>query len=586
MKAEQARQAQLAHQEKKQPLSATPGVPGVAAPQTKLSRLAALKEGGQRIAIDTPTLDGSLLLRGARFDDLRLKKFREKVDPKSPEIVLLAPKGYGFPYYADFDWVTAAGVPVPDDTTPWKLVGGSVLAPGKPITLEWQNGKGLSFTRRISVDDKYMFAVADTVRNSGARLALFPYASVVREGVPKGQHYLALHEGFVGWNGSLQDAEYEPCSFFGRIFGCTSAPQDFTSADGGWVGITDKYWMAAAIPSSSYTGKFRASALGDSKAFQASYQLDAVNLAPGEARTVEQRLFAGAKVVGILRDYEKNQGVHGFDYAIDWGWFWFFTRPLFAVLEWFFHLLGNFGLAILALTVVIKAVTFPIANASAKTMAKMKKVQPEMERIKERFKDDAVKQQQEVMELYKREKVNPLTGCLPQFLVIPVFFSLYKVFIVTIEMYHAPFYGWIRDLSAPDPSSILNLFGLLPYQVTLTGTFAFLGFLSIGAWPILMGFTQWMMTKLNPPAPDPVQQRMFSLMPIMFTFMFSTLPSGLVIYYAWNNLLTIAQQMFIMRQQNVPIHLIDNFKLPRPLQQAFDSTKKLFVREQGPQAGE
>jgi YidC/Oxa1 family membrane protein insertase len=281
-------------------------------------------------------------------------------------------------------------------------------------------------------------------------------------------------------------------------------------------------------------------------------------LKPQASLSVTHRLFAGAKVVDILRTYEHRDGIARFDLAVDWGWFIFITQPLFWILDQLYQYLANFGLAILALTVLVKAITFPIANASATTMAKMKKVQPEMERIKERFKDDPAKQQQSIMELYKREKVNPVTGCVPQLLVIPIFFSLYKVFFVTIEMYHAPFYGWIRDLSAPDPTSILNLFGLLPYHIP-----SFVpSYLSVGAWPIMMGATQWVQTKLNPPAADPVQQRMFSLMPIIFTFMFSTFASGLVIYYAWNNLLTIAQQMVIMRRQNVPIHLIENFKWP------------------------
>jgi|SRR5579871_843282 len=579
MKAEQARQAEQAR-EAKLGKHAAPGVPEIAAAQDHLTRTRALTQSGPRILIDTPTVDGSLLLKGARFDDLRLKKYHTTVDPKSPEVVLLAPKRTDFPYYSEFGWVTDSSMPTPDDSTPWKVASGTTLAPGNPVTLEWDNGHGLLFTRRISVDDKYMFTIADTVNSTAnAPVTLYPYASVVREGVPKTQHYWVLHEGFVGvGNGASNDANYDD-------FKDNSKPPKTWSSTGGWAAITDKYWMAAIIPPqhAPFAAEYKSSPLdGGIRAYQTDYKLAGEQLRPGGTASVTQQLFAGAKLVDVLQYYEKRDGISLFDYAIDWGWFWFITRPLFWVLDRFFHYLGNFGLAILALTVVVKAVTFPIANASAKTMAKMKKVQPQMELIKERNKDDAAKQQQEIMELYRREKVNPLTGCLPQLLVIPVFFSLYKVFFVTIEMYHAPFFGWIRDLSAPDPTSILNLFGLLPYHVVLPG---FLSFLSIGAWPIVMGATQWVQTKLNPPAPDPVQQRMFSLMPIIFTFMFSTFASGLVIYYAWNNLLTIIQQMVIMRRQNVPIHLIDNFSLPKPAQRAADSVRRLIARER-PQAGE
>jgi YidC/Oxa1 family membrane protein insertase len=320
--------------------------------------------------------------------------------------------------------------------------------------------------------------------------------------------------------------------------------------------------MAAVIPpqNRNFSAEFRAPTRADGKKiYIADYYLPDNTLKPGATLSATQKLFAGAKVVDTLRTYEHRDGIVQLILAVDWGWFLVLTQPLFWVLDQLYHFLGNFGLAILALTVLVKAVTFPIANASFKTMAKMKKVQPEMERIKDRLKEDPAKQQQAIMELYRREKVNPLTGCVPQLLVIPIFIALYKVFFVTIEMYHAPFFGWIKDLSAPDPLSLSNLFGLLPYSIPLPGP---LSFLNVGVWPILMGITQWVQTKLNPPAADPVQQRMFSLMPVIFTFMFSNFASGLVIYYAWNNLLTIAQQMVIMRRQDVPIHLIENFKWP------------------------
>ena len=557
--AEKAAEARRAVSEKSQkaPAATPAGVPLPAGGgPAHISRDQALAAGGARIKIDTPDLDGSLLLKGARFDDLRLKKYHDTADTKSPEIVLLAPKGTSFPYFVDFGWTNAPGASqvLPGDNTVWTLKGGRVLTPGHPVTLAWDNGHGLVFLRRIEVDDQYMFTVTDSVQNKGGGAAtLYPYALVARDGVPPGQKYWVLHEGFVAWADSLKDASYDD-------FKDDGTPPKTFSATGGWAGITDKYWMAAVIPPQheNYDGSFRADTFGGTKAYYASYQLGARNLgAGGGSASVTHHLFAGAKVVDTLKHYENTLGVNSFVMAIDWGWFRPITQPLFWILDYFYKLLGNFGLAILLLTVCVKAVTFPIANASAKTMAKMKKVQPEQEKIKERFADDPAKQQTAIMELYKREKVNPVTGCVPQLLVIPVFFSLYKVFFVTIEMRQAPFYGWVHDLAAPDPTSIVNLFGLLPF----TPPSFIPAFLSIGIWPILMGMTQWVQTKLNPAPADPIQARMFGLMPIMFTFMFATFPAGLVIYYTWNNILGIAQQWYIMRRQGVEVHLFKNLRL-------------------------
>jgi len=553
MKAEQARQA-LLHKEETKP--AAPGsVPTVTGGAAHLTRDKALEAGGTRIRIDTPDVDGSLLLKGARLDDLRLKKYRETVDPKSPEIILLAPKGTAYPYFVDFGWANSPGVnqPLPDDKTPWKLKNGSVLSPGKTVTLEWDNGHGLLFTRDISIDDKYMFTVVDHVTNKGGNAAtLYPYALVVRDGIPKTETYWVLHEGFVGVaNGSAQYKTYKDFADEG------TAPDQFNST-GGWVGITDKYWMATVIPpqNEAFDGSYRASTYNGVRNYYADYRLGARTAgAGGGTITVTHHLYAGAKIVDTLKHYEDMYSISRFDLAIDWGWFRIITQPLFWVLDQFYKFLGNFGLAILLLTVCVKLVTFPIANASAKTMAKMKKVQPQQEAIKAQYPDDPTKQQQAIMELYRKEKVNPVTGCVPQLLVIPVFFSLYKVFFVTIEMRHAPFYGWINDLAAPDPTSIINLFGLLPYGVPHWMP----AFLSIGIWPILMGMTQWVQTKLNPAPADPIQARMFGLMPIMFTFMFATFPAGLVIYYTWNNILGVAQQWYIMNQQGVEVHLFKNF---------------------------
>jgi YidC/Oxa1 family membrane protein insertase len=561
MKADQAHQAALAHQEKPKTADAAPGSPNLALPQGgsgHMTREAALKAGGARVAIDTPMLDGSIALTGAKLDDLRLKKYHETTDPKSPEIVLLAPKSTDFPYYAEFGWIGASGnAPMPNDQTAWTQQGSGTLSPGHPVTLTWDNGHGLTFTRVIAIDDQYMFTLADSVANtSGAAATLYPFAYVAREGVPKVTTSYILHLGFIGVaNGSEVDAKYDD-------FKDAATPPKTFSSTGGWVGITDKYWMAAVIPPRNevYNGAYLGSDIDSgTKAYQANYRLSARTIAPGASASVTHQLFAGAKVVDILRGYEKNQNVTGFDKAVDWGWFWFITQPLFWLLDFFYKFIGNFGLAILMMTVVVKLLFFPLANTSFKSMSKMKKVQPEMERLKKLHSDDAQKQQMAIMEMYKREKVNPVAGCLPLLIQIPVFFSLYKVLYVTIEMRQAPFYGWIHDLSAPDPTSIINLFGLLPFNPTavLPG---FLAVLSIGVWPILYGITQFVQTKLNPPPPDPVQAKMFLFMPLIFTFMFATFPAGLVIYYTWNNLLTVTQQWFIMHKEGVEVHLFENLK--------------------------
>jgi YidC/Oxa1 family membrane protein insertase len=552
MKAEQTRQAALAHQVKKpeQPAGSI-NVPGMGGATAHLTREAALKAGGPRIAIDTPMLDGSILLKGAKLDDLRLKKYHETTDPKSPEIVLLAPKSTDYPYYAQFGWVGAGGMP--DDQSVWTSKDNLALSPTHPVTLTWDNGHGLVFTRLIAVDAQYMFTVTDSVANtSGQAVTLYPFAFVARENVPKEQTSWVLHLGFIGVAGGSEiDAKYDDFKDEG------TPPKTFSST-GGWVGITDKYWMAAVIPpqGETYNGAYLGSDLGSIKAYQANYRLGARIIAPGASVAVPHKLFAGAKVVDILRGYQHSQDIANFDKAVDWGWFWFITQPLFWLLDVLYKLCGNFGLAILGLTVVVKLLFFQLANSSFKSMSKMKKVQPEMERLKKHHVDNPQALQAAMMDLYKREQVNPLSTCLPILIQIPVFFSLYKVLYVTIEMRQAPFFGWIRDLSAPDPTSILNLFGLLPYHIP-----SFIPvFLSIGVWPILYGITQWVLSKLNPAPADPVQAKMFTYMPVIFTFMFATFPAGLVIYYTWNNLLTITQQWIIMSRHGVEIHLFENLK--------------------------
>ncbi|MDE2182697.1 MAG: membrane protein insertase YidC [Alphaproteobacteria bacterium] len=560
MEAQQARQAQV------QKRTETPT--SVAAPQAAsnqpvhLSRRQALEQGGPRVVIRTPTVEGSLRLKGARFDDLRLRHYHETVEAKSPEIELLAPSGTSYPYFAQFGWTSTGKVALPDDNTPWSLAKGGVLSPGNPVTLTWDNGQGLVFTRTISVDNEYMFTITDNVtEKSGAPIDLYPYGLVVRDGVQAHQTYWVLHEGFVGIaNGELKDPTY-------KDFDKDNKPPESFGSTGGWLGITDKYWMAAVVPpqNEKFDGTFRATPYGDGKSYQANYTLGERHLSPGGTITATQRLFAGAKVVDILRTYEHNLGIERFDYAVDWGWFIVLTQPLFWLLDHLNRYLGNFGLAIIVATIFIRLLLYPLANASFKSMSKMKKVQPEMERIKQRHADDPQKQQQEMMELYRREKVNPLTGCLPMVIQIPILFSLYKVMFVTIEMYHAPFWGWIKDLSAPDPTSFINLFGLLPYHVP-----AFIpAVLSVGIWPILMGITQWVQTKMNPAPTDPMQAKMFALMPLIMTFMFSAFPSGLVIYYTWNNILSTGQQAMMMKREGVPIHLFENLKPPAFLLRLF-----------------
>lgn len=538
------------------PVAPPPGVSlAQSAPKT-LSRSQALKAGGARIAISTPTLDGSLRLTGARFDDLRLRKYHETTDPKSPEIDLLAPSGSQYPYFAQFGWSAPdARTPVPDDKTPWTLVSGTTLSPGHPVVLRWDNGHGLIFTRTIAIDDQYMFTVNDSVANtSGAKAVLFPYALVVRDGVPERTNYWVLHEGFVGVaDGKLKDPTYKDYKKDDK------APETFSST-GGWLGITDKYWMTALVPQQNeqYNGTFRAAPYGADRSYQANYTLAARTIAPGATVVVAHRMFAGAKVVDTLRAYQHKDGIARFDLAVDWGWFIFLTQPLFWLLDWLSRYLGNFGLAIIVATVLIRLLLYPLANASFKSMIKMKKVQPEMERLKKLCEGDQQKLQQMMMELYKREKVNPVSGCLPMLVQIPILFSLYKVMFVTIEMFHAPFYGWVKDLSAADPTSYLNLFGLLPFTVPASLPFG-LGFLvHVGIWPVLMGITQWIQTKMNPAPADPTQAKVFAFMPWIFMFMMAAFPAGLVIYWTWNNILSVAQQYVMMRREGVEVHLFNN----------------------------
>jgi YidC/Oxa1 family membrane protein insertase len=536
------------------PVPGAPPVPGAAVPvpgqvAPALTRQAAL-DATPRIQIDTPELAGSIALVGGRIDDLALKEYRETVSPASRNIVLLSPSGAPDPYYVEFGWTAEAGAAtaLPGPQTEWRVESGDVLAPGRPVTLAWDNGQGLIFRRTYAVDEHYMFTVEQSVANTtGAPVTLYPYGLVSRHGTPPTAGYYILHEGLIGVMGEdgLVEVDYEDVIEEGPLA---------YEARQGWLGITDKYWATALVPDQSepFQARFSSGTANGRPTYQADYLLEAVTVAPGATAEVGSRVFAGAKRTGLIEAYEDALGILNFDLLIDWGWFYFITKPLFHVLDFFNRLFGNFGVAILIVTVLIKLVFFPLANKSYVSMSRMKKVQPEMMKIRERFADDRMKQQQELMELYKREKINALSGCLPIVIQIPVFFALYKVLFVTIEMRHAPFFGWIQDLSAPDPTTIFNLFGLIPWDPPQ--------FLMLGIWPIIMGITMFVQMKLNPAPTDPTQQMIFNWMPLIFTFVLAGFPAGLVIYWAWNNFLSILQQSFIMSRQGVKVELWDNIK--------------------------
>jgi YidC/Oxa1 family membrane protein insertase len=529
-----------------------PGQPAGPTPHT-MTREAALA-ASPRVLIDTPSLAGSIALKGGRIDDLSLIRYHETVDPHSPPIVLLSPSGSPAPFYSEFGWVaeTGAAAKVPGPDTLWQQQGSGALAVGRPVTLLFDNGEGLEFRRTIAVDDKYLFTVKDEVVNKGAAaVTLYPYALISRHGTPPTLGYYILHEGPVGvLDDKLQEMSYSDLE--------KKKDVSFTSTNA-WLGFTDKYWAAALLPLPAARVQAHFSGFQNGiKRYQTYYNLDPVTVAPAATGSAETRLFAGAKEVSIVDDYNTELGLNKFDKLIDWGWFPFFTKPMFFSLDWFYHRVGNFGLAILIVTVMIKIIFFPLANKSYASMAKMKAVQPEMMAIRERFADDKMKQQQAMMELYKKEKVNPVAGCLPMLIQIPVFFALYKVLFTTIEMRHAPFFGWIRDLSAPDPLTVFNLFGLIPWDPTVV---PFIGpFLHLGPWPLIMGVTMWMQMKLNPPPPDPAQKMIFDYMPIIFTFMLAGFSAGLVIYWAWNNTLSVLQQSVIMRKHGAKVELFDNLK--------------------------
>ena len=498
-----------------------------------------------RLKIDAPRVQGSLNLLGAKLDDLVLKDYREEIAPNSPLVRLLEPRSQDHPYYIQYGWSAAAGdaIKLPDNDTTW-TASADTLAPGKPVTLSWNNGAGLTFQIGLSIDDNYMFAVDQTVKNAtGQPVKLFPWSRIRRDYKPEAAGYYVLFEGLLGVvDGTLQETSYDKAKSEGEKK--NGLAYDATST-GGWAGITDKYWLTSLIPDQAIASKVNFRHIDD---HGEHYQVDYVSTDPltapanGDVTTVSH-VFAGAKVFSILHDYEETLHIPSFDYAVDWGWFWFLTRPIFIAIDWLNSLIGNFGVAIMVFTVFVKGLFFPLANYSYRSMSKMKLLAPKMTALRERLKDDPQKMQQEMMGLYRAEKVNPASGCLPMVVQIPVFFSLYKVIFVTIEMRQAPFFGWIHDLSQVDPTNLFNLFGLLPFNPA-----AYVPLLHLGAWPLIMGCTMFLQQKMNPPPPDPVQARLFQFMPIIFTFMMAKFPAGLIIYWSWNNTLSVAQQWLIQRR--------------------------------------
>ncbi|CAM5772798.1 membrane protein insertase YidC [Labrys miyagiensis] len=592
--AAQQQQQQQATQQAQQPAPAsgtsTSNVPGATTGQRQFASREDAVASSQRVQIDSQRLIGSVNLTGGLIDDLALRGYRETLDPASPNVKLFSPRGTPIqaadhhtivenhgPYFASFNWTAQPGsnVKVPGLDTVWTAKSTAPLSSTSPVQLEWDNGEGLVFHRTISVDNDdqpagqldiprqnlpkdqqgtgakpvggFMFTIKDSVENKGSvPVQLSQAAYIARIGTPTVGGYSVLHEGLIGrFSGTHVETTYKSLE--------PGKPVDHANASG-WLGFTDKYWANALVPdpTATFDGKFEVGAVNGVQTYLASLQRPTQTVAPGASYEVSTDLFSGAKEVATLSHYDETLKIDNLSYLIDWGYLWFITKPLFRLIEILFHLFGNFGLAILGTTVILKLFFFPLANRSYESMSKMKKVQPEMQVIKDQYPDDKMKQQQAIMALYKEQKINPLSGCLPMLLQIPVFFALYKVLFVTIEMRQAPFFGWIHDLSAPDPTTIFNLFGLIPWTPPAA--------LMIGFWVIVMGCTMFVQMQLNPAPPDPTQAMMFRYMPIVFTYMLAAFPAGLVIYYCWNNTLSILQQTFIMKKNGAKIELWDNLK--------------------------
>ncbi len=502
--------------------------------QKELTRNEVINKTG-RIKVENENIMGSISLEGAIIDDIIFKNYKENLESET-KVTFLNPKGSSREYFIETGWASGGNeeIKLPLINTIWKIKGNNKLSPGSPVLLEWNNGDDLIFTKKIELDEKFLFKITQGIKNnSNKSFQFYPYAQITKKGKPEGRQIYILHEGFLGVFGEeLKEEDYSDID-----------KEKFTiNSNKGWLGITDKYWLTAIVPEKEKA--FKAEFNSKNQKYRANYIIkEASILNPGNSITNVVNTFVAAKEVAVIDNYAEKLEIEKFDLAIDWGWFYFFTKPLFFIIDYFFKLTGNFGFAIVIITALVRLIFFPLANYSFKSMAKMKILQPEMVRLKELHKDDKVKLQQDMMALYKREKVNPISGCLPVLIQIPFFFAIYKMLYVTLEMRHQPFFGWIKDLSERDPTSIFNLFGLIPWDPPT--------FLMIGAWPILMGLSMWVQQKLNPTPPDPIQAKIFMFFPIFLTIILAPFPSGLVVYWTINNILTIAQQWVIMRGTKV-----------------------------------
>ena len=498
-------------------------------PDKKITRQDAIKQS-DRINISNEKIFGTISLNGALIDDVTLKNYKETLNEDSKQVVILNPKKSENGYFLETGWATSENIKVPNHNSKWRVIGNNTLAPKQPVTIQWNNNEGLIFKKKLIIDDKYLIIVEDSVQNlSQKNINLFHYSQITRNKKPDVQNFYILHEGLIGVVGEeLKELSYEDII----------EKKESYKNNSGWFGITDKYWLSAIIPQKGKN--FNAEFTYD-KQFKANYIItDPTIINSNETKKNIATLFIGAKEVSVVDGYAEQSGINKFDLAIDWGWFFYFTKPIFFVIDYLYKISGNFGIAIILLTAAVRLIFFPLANYSFVSMAKMKALQPEMQRLKDLYKDDKQKIQMEMMNLYKREKVNPVSGCLPVLIQLPFFFAIYKVLFVTLEMRHAPFFGWIQDLSAPDPTTIFNLFGLIPWDPP--------SFLIIGIWPILMGLTMWIQQKLNPAPPDPIQAKIFMFFPFFLTILLASFPSGLVVYWTINNVLTMAQQYVIIRK--------------------------------------
>ncbi len=498
----------------------------------EISREKAIKES-ERVQFENENIRGSISLLGGTIDDLVFKNYTETLEGEN-KITLLHPKNFSQGYYVETGWVTSSkNIDLPDSKTVWSIEGNNILSPNQPITLSWNNDQGIIFKKKIEIDEKFLFSINQSIINKTDKsYDFYSYGQIIRNKAPEITNFYILHEGLIGvFDDQLVEEDYEDIE-----------EKEFSkNADSGWLGITDKYWITTLIPQENKS--FRADFDFKNK-FRANFiETKPLTLTSNGNVSSNVRVIVAAKEVDVIDGYAESSKIAKFDLAIDWGWFYFFTKNFFFAIDYFFKLTGNFGIAIILITICIRILFFPLANYSFRSMAKMKVLQPEMTRLKELHKDDKMKLQQEMMALYKKEKVNPVSGCLPIFIQIPFFFAIYKVLFVTLEMRHQPFYGWIEDLSERDPTSIFNLFGLIPWDPP--------SFLIIGVWPCLMGLTMYLQQKLNPTPPDPIQQKIFMFFPLFLTIILAPFPSGLVIYWTINNVLTMAQQVVIMKQTKV-----------------------------------